>query len=99
MFPRDSAETDQEPRHGWNEDRNWKCDEDGLSVFGTYHMHVVPWAHDPLRDGPTRLDTILGHNSNLFSFIVSLVDVADPRIRAFYEGSEDKEVPIVMEQV
>ena len=73
-----------------------KCDRDKLLVFGTYHMHVVPWEHDPMRDTPTRLDAILAQNSNLFSFIVSMVDTAHPRIRAFYEGLTEKEVPIVI---
>ncbi|MEA3386236.1 MAG: hypothetical protein U9Q89_07295 [Thermodesulfobacteriota bacterium] len=73
------------------------CDRDKLIVFGTYHMHVVPWEHDPKRDTPTRLDTILARNSNLFSFIVSMVDVSCPEIRAFYEGVKEKEVPILME--
>ena len=70
------------------------CDKDKLIVFGTYHMHVVPWEHDPKRDTPTRLDTILARNSNLFSFIVSMVDVTCPEIRTFYEGLREKEVPI-----
>ena len=73
-----------------------QCDQEKLLVFGTYHMHVVPWEHDPTRDTPTRLDAILARNSNLFSFIVSMVDMAHPRIRAFYEGLTEKEVPITI---
>ena len=73
-----------------------KCDQEKLIVFGTYHMHIVPWENDLIRDTPTYLDTILARNSSLFSFIVSMVDVARPRIRAFYEGSGEKEVPIVI---
>ena len=71
-----------------------KCDQEELVVLGTYHMHLVPWEHDAIRDTPTRLDSILAKNSSLFSFIVSMVDISHPRIRAFYEGSAEKEVPI-----
>ena len=74
-----------------------KCDREKLIVFGTYHMHIVPWEHDPVRDTPTRLDTILARNSNLFSFIVSMVDVTHPTIRAFYEGLGESEVPILIQ--
>ncbi len=89
-------------RRGWMTDpRELKelydtCDREKLIVFGTYHMHVVPWEHDPVRDIPTFLDTILARNSNLFSFIVSMVDIDHPRIRAFYEGSKEKEAPIII---
>lgn len=74
-----------------------RCDREKLIVFGTYHTHLVPWEHDPTRDTPTFLDTILARNSNLFSFIVSMVDIDCPRIRAFYEGSKEKEVSILIE--
>lgn len=73
-----------------------KCDQEKLMFFGTYHMHVVPWENDPIRDTPTLLDTILARNSNLFSFIVSMVDVTRPCIRAYYEGSVENEVPVVI---
>jgi hypothetical protein len=74
------------------------CDREGLLVFGTYHVHVVPWEHDPLRETPTHLDTVLGQNSSLFSFIVSMVDVRRPRIRAFYEGMKEKEIPVLIRE-
>jgi hypothetical protein len=74
-----------------------RCDQEKLIVFGTYHMHVVPWEHDPMRDTPTLLDTVFARNSNLFSFIVSMVDVTRPKIRAFHEGRREKETPIVIE--
>ena len=74
-----------------------RFDQERLVVFGTYHMHVVPWEHDRKRDTPTQLDTVLAQHSNLFSFIVSMVDIAHPRIRAFYEGLKEKEVPILIE--
>ena len=74
-----------------------RCDQEKLIVFGTYHMHVVPWEHDPMRDTPTLLDTVLARNSNLFSFIVAMVDVTRPKIRAFHEGRREKEIPIVIE--
>jgi proteasome lid subunit RPN8/RPN11 len=75
-----------------------QCDQEGLVVFGTYHVHVVPWENDPLRDMPTQLDRILARNSQLFSFIVSLVDTARPTIRAFYEALEAREVPILIQE-
>jgi len=74
-----------------------RCDQEGLIVFGTYHMHVVPWEHDPVRDTPTKLDAILAQNSNLFSFIVSMVDVSRPSIRAFYEAMREREIPVLVE--
>jgi proteasome lid subunit RPN8/RPN11 len=74
-----------------------ECDQEGLMVFGTYHMHVIPWKHDPLRDTPTQLDRVLARNSQLFTFIVSMVNVALPRIRAFYEALEAREVPILIQ--
>ena len=74
-----------------------RCDRERLVIFGTYHMHVVPWDHDPLRDTPTHLDMILARNSSLFSLIVSMVDVTRPRIRAFYEGAVEKEVPMLIQ--
>jgi proteasome lid subunit RPN8/RPN11 len=75
-----------------------ECDQKGFMVFGTYHMHVVPWEHDPLRDRPTQLDRVLARNSQLFTFIVSMVDIALPRIRAFYEALETREVPILIQE-
>ncbi len=73
------------------------CDRQGLTVFGTYHMHIVPWDHDPVRDKPTRLDTVLAQDSGLFMFIISLVDESRPMIRAFMEGDPQREVPIILE--
>jgi hypothetical protein len=72
------------------------CDQQGLTVFGTYHAHYVGWEHDPKRDTPTLLDTVLAKNSNLFSFIVTMVDVVNPGIKAFYEGALEREVPMVI---
>ncbi len=71
------------------------CDRNDLIVIGTYHTHIVAWDHDPIRDTPTRLDAVLAQNSNLFSFIVSMVDMTSPIIRAFYEGLTEKEALIV----
>ena len=74
------------------------CDREGFTVFGTYHMHIVPWEHDPLRDTPTRLDTVLAENSGLFMFIISLVHPSRPIIRAFMEGDPEREIPVVLEE-
>jgi len=70
------------------------CDKNNYIIIGTYHSHIVSWKHDPMRDTPTHLDTLLAENSNIFQFIISLVDINRPLIRAFYEGHKDKETPI-----
>ena len=75
-----------------------RCDREGLMILGTYHVHLIPWEDDPLRDTPTRLDTILAENSNLFSFILSMVDATQPRLRAFYEGVKEQEVPVLIRE-
>ncbi len=72
------------------------CEDDDLQIFGTYHIHIVPWEGDPIRDTPTHLDTVLAHNSNLFTFILAMVDLSKPTIRAYYEGDLNKEVPMVI---
>ncbi len=74
------------------------CDRENLIIIGTYHSHIVPWDHDPIRDTPTHLDTLLAKNSNFYQFIISLVDVGSPIIRAFYEGHNDKETPVALRQ-
>jgi hypothetical protein len=73
-----------------------QCDDLNLQIFGTYHMHIVPWKGDSIRDTPTVLDTVLAKDSNLFSFIISMVDVEKPSIRAFYEGSLENPTPLVI---
>ncbi len=75
------------------------CDQKDLQIFGTYHMHIVAWEGDPLRDMPTVLDTVLAKNSNLFTFIIAMVDESNPSIKAFYEGKSEQEVPVVIEPV
>lgn len=65
-----------------------------LALIGSYHMHRVAWDHDHTRDTPTILDTVLGHDSRLIMFIVSMVKPDQPQIRAFFEGSKDQEIPI-----
>ncbi len=76
--------------------KDWyeKCDQENLIIIGTYHSHIVPWDHDPIRDTPTHLDTLLAEGSNFYQFIISLVDIDRPIIRAFYEGHNDKETPV-----
>jgi hypothetical protein len=67
----------------------------GHTLLGTYHMHRVAWAHDPVRDTPTKLDTVLAEGSRLLMFIVAMVEPARPVIRAFYEGITTREMPVV----
>ncbi|MCI5224258.1 MAG: hypothetical protein D3924_16695 [Candidatus Electrothrix sp. AR4] len=73
-----------------------QCDKKGFSIFGAYHMHIVPWEGDPIRDTPTRLDTLLVKDSNMFSFIISMVDIEKPSMRAFFEGETDQEARIII---
>lgn len=66
----------------------------GIRLLGNYHMHRVAWSHDAVRDTPTELDTILGDASRMFMFIISMVNPTAPRIRAFFEGIKDLELPV-----
>lgn len=70
------------------------CRDLDLVLIGTYHMHRVAWSHDRTRDTPTELDTILGSNSRLIMFIISLTEPSKPLLRAFYEGDINHELPI-----
>lgn len=89
-------------KRGWVADpeelleKTRKIQKANLLLLGTYHMHRVAWPEDPLRDRPTTLDTILGADSNMLMFIISMVKSKEPLIRAFYEGKPDKEIPIVI---
>lgn len=91
-------------RRGWVADPDElltkvkEFNHEGLRLIGTYHMHRVAWKHDPIRDTPTKLDTILGAKSRLLMFIISMVDPARPIIRAFYEGHPEAEVAIYSER-
>jgi hypothetical protein len=73
-----------------------RCNKKGFSIFGAYHIHLVPWDGDPLRESPTRVDTLLVKDSKMFSFLISMVDIEKPSIRAFYEGRVDQETPIII---
>lgn len=87
-------------RRGWVADPKEVMDadrvfgEEGLILFGTYHMHRVPWEHDPLRDTCTEIDRVLAQGSGLWTFVVSLVDPERPIVRAFFESRNEREVPI-----
>lgn len=70
--------------------------DQGIRLVGNYHMHRVAWSHDALRDTPTELDTILGEASRMFMFIISMVNPQAPRIRAFFEGIPDLELPVTI---
>ena len=71
-----------------------KLKEDDCTLIGTYHMHRVPWAHDKVRDTPTKLDTILGKDSRLIMFIIAMVEPEAPVLRAFSDGDINKEIPV-----
>jgi hypothetical protein len=72
------------------------CKREGLTMFGGYHIHVVPWPGDPLRDTPTGLDAVLVSGSKMYSFIISMVHPEQPIIRAFYEGGLHAETPVLI---
>ena len=66
-------------------------DAAGSVLFGGYHMHRVPWKHDPLRDRCTEVDRDLAAGSGLLMFILSVVDPDRPILRAYFEGDNDDE--------
>ncbi|WP_018404634.1 MPN domain-containing protein [Marinobacter gelidimuriae] len=72
-----------------------QCHHDNMMLFGNYHMHRVSWEQDPLRDSCTRLDTELAKDSGMWTFIVSMVEPSQPRIRAFFEGDNTCEAPVM----
>lgn len=70
------------------------CRDLDMVLIGTYHMHRVAWPNDIKRDTPTKLDTLLGINSRLLMFIISMTNPNKPLLRAFYEGDINRELPI-----
>lgn len=89
-------------RRGWVADPQelydiyQEADKLNMELFGAYHMHVVSWPpHDPLRDIPTEVDAVLAKDSNMYVFIISMVDPEKPIIRVFFESRLDQEIPIV----
>lgn len=96
------SETPME-RRGWVADplevmaAERRCDEAGAVLFGAYHMHRVAWPHDPWRDSCTAVDRCLARESGLWALILSLVDPARPRVRAFYEGDNLREALVRVE--
>ncbi len=87
-------------RRGWVTDpaevmkAERECDQSGAVILGGYHMHRVPWDHDPTRETCTEVDGRLAAGSGLWMFILSMVDPDKPVLRAYYEGCNDKEAPI-----
>ncbi|HEX5982652.1 MAG TPA: hypothetical protein VFY69_00450, partial [Solirubrobacterales bacterium] len=73
-----------------------RCDAGGTFLFGSYHMHKVPWRQDPLRDTPTALDTALGAGQGLWMVILSMVDPDRPILRAFWEGRPEAETRLLV---
>ncbi len=70
------------------------ADAAGWVLFGNYHTHRVAWPDDPHRDSCTAFDTALAQGSGMWVVIVSMVDPATPRIRAFYEGDLAREAAL-----
>lgn len=71
-----------------------ECRRLDLVLVGSYHMHRVAWPDDPLRDTPTTLDKILGSDSRLLMFIMSMVNPDRPSLRAFHEGDIAREISV-----
>jgi hypothetical protein len=88
-------------RRGWLTDPDEllaaerQCDAEHAVIFASYHMHRVAWPDDPLRDSCTAIDTALASGGGLWVFILSLVDPANPTLRAYFEGDNDREARIV----
>jgi hypothetical protein len=70
------------------------CDEYEWVMFGNYHTHRVAWPHDAMRDSCTALDRILATDTCQWTFILSVVDLDRPVLRAYYEGRNDNEAPV-----
>lgn len=70
------------------------CEDAGAVLFAGYHMHRVPWAHDPRRDTCTELDRRLAADSGLWTLILSMVTPYRPSLRAFFEGDNAHEARI-----
>ncbi len=85
-----------DPREVLAAERSWE--EAGSALVGAYHMHRVPWPHDPTRDTCTALDTALARDSGLWVFILSMVDPRRPVLRAFFEGDNGREARISIEE-
>lgn len=89
-------------RRGWVADprevlaAEWRFEARGAVLFGAYHMHRVPWPHDPRRDTCTALDAALAGGSGLWAFILSMVDPDRPVLRAFFEGDNRREARIAV---
>lgn len=87
-------------RRGWVADprelfeAHKTCDREGTVLCGTYHMHRVPWPHDPLRDTCTEIDTRLAARCGMWVLIVSAVDPGRPIVRAFFEGRNEQEAEV-----
>ena len=72
-----------------------ECTAQKIELIGTYHMHRVPWKHDLTRELPTKLDSVLAKDSELFTVIISAVNPAKMIIRAFYESIPEQEINIL----
>lgn len=87
-------------RRGWVTDpwefmlADQECERAGSVLLGSYHMHRVPWEHDPVRDKCTAIDRQLAERSGLWMFILSMVDPHRPILRAFFEGCNEREVTV-----
>lgn len=81
-----------DPREVMSAER--ECDAAGSVLLGGYHMHRVPWDHDPRRDTCTEVDTRLAQRSGLWVFILSMVEPEEPLLRAYFEGRNDQQAPI-----
>ena len=71
-----------------------RFDAAGATLLGGYHMHRVPWEHDPDRSTCTEVDTRLADGSGLWVLILSMVEPDRPVLRAYFEGRNHAEAPV-----
>jgi proteasome lid subunit RPN8/RPN11 len=72
----------------------------GLEVIGSYHMHHDgSWLTDMPKEYPSQFDAKLAENSEMLMFIVSIKSGSLYSIRAFYNGLQNKEIRIIINDV
>lgn len=71
--------------------------QENLQLVGTYHMHhLLSWNGDGERDKPTELDRNLAKDTELFMFIIGMINPQKPIIRTYYEGCVNQEIQVII---
>ncbi len=71
-----------------------ECEEGHSLILGGYHMHRVPWDHDPTRETCTEVDRRLAEGSGPVDVHTLHGRPRQPVLRAFFERDNDKEAPV-----